>query len=61
MGIAITQWIRLHLPPTAPGLNPEHIIYAFINLYLNCVMLIGRKQTNKGQNVCTEECDHFSF
>ena len=31
-GAAIAQWICLS-HPSAPGLSPKHIIYAFFNLY----------------------------
>ena len=33
---ARAQWIRQHISTCGPGLNPEHNIYTFYNLYLNC-------------------------
>ena len=38
---AVAQWIHLRLPSAAPGSNPKHTIYAFINL--NCDTLKRRK------------------
>ena len=38
VGAAIAQWICLRFNPITMGLSPKNTIYAFINLYLNCVM-----------------------